>query len=205
MTPRQNAHSAFLMGSKVMPMLLLRRSHFEQQGSLMMEEGLLQTSEPSRLASCLNMHAKSLQSCPTSGNPWTVAHQASLSMGVLQVRILESAAWGREDPGNPPYPRIEPMSPTASVGRLFTTEPRGKPPLFKHTEHYIHNSPHFSPEGLVPQYLFRPGTLGHYQLRSNLDSIFQICSSVSLFTIEHAQCRRIVKFLFNLTVDCTQT
>ena len=42
-----NAHSAFLMGSKVMPMLLLLRSHFEQQGSLMMEEGLLQTSEPS--------------------------------------------------------------------------------------------------------------------------------------------------------------
>ena len=33
MTPLQNAHSAFLTGSKVMPMLLLRRSYFEQQGS----------------------------------------------------------------------------------------------------------------------------------------------------------------------------
>ena len=35
--------------------------------------------------------AKSLQSCLTLCNPWTVAPQAPLSMGILQVRILE---WG---------------------------------------------------------------------------------------------------------------
>ena len=29
------------------------------------------------------------QSCPTLCDPWTAAHQASLSMGILQARILE--------------------------------------------------------------------------------------------------------------------
>ena len=32
------------------------------------------------------------QSCPTLATPWTVAHQAPLSMGVLQARILECVA-----------------------------------------------------------------------------------------------------------------
>ena len=32
------------------------------------------------------------QSCPTLATPWTVAHQAPLSMGVLQARILEWVA-----------------------------------------------------------------------------------------------------------------
>ena len=32
------------------------------------------------------------QSCPTLCNPWTAAHQASLSMGILQARILEYIA-----------------------------------------------------------------------------------------------------------------
>ena len=29
------------------------------------------------------------QSCPTLCDPWTAAHQAPLSMGILQARILE--------------------------------------------------------------------------------------------------------------------
>ena len=32
------------------------------------------------------------QSCPTLCDPWTVAHQAPLSMGILQARILEWVA-----------------------------------------------------------------------------------------------------------------
>ena len=32
------------------------------------------------------------QSCPTLVNPWTVAFQAPLSMGILQARILEWVA-----------------------------------------------------------------------------------------------------------------
>ena len=135
--------------------------------------------------------------------PWTVAHQASLSMEVLQIRILELVAMSSSRESSLPKDRTH-----VSCGicrQILYHWATGEAPLITHTEHYIHNSPHFSPEGLVPQYLFRPGTLGHYQLRSNLDSIFQICSSISLFMIEYAQYRRIVKFLFHSTMDCTQT
>ena len=38
------------------------------------------------------MHAKLLQLCPTLCNPMTVAHQASLSMEILQARTLEWVA-----------------------------------------------------------------------------------------------------------------
>ena len=37
----------------------------------------------------LTMRAKSLQSCLTLCNPWTVACQTPLSMGIIQARILE--------------------------------------------------------------------------------------------------------------------
>ena len=59
---------------------------------------------------------------------WAVACQAPLSMGVLQARILEwvaiSSSRGSSHSG------IEPVSPVspALAGRLFTTEPLGKPP-----------------------------------------------------------------------------
>ena len=32
------------------------------------------------------------QSCPTLATPWTVAHRAPLSMGILQARIVEWVA-----------------------------------------------------------------------------------------------------------------
>ena len=38
------------------------------------------------------MHAKLLQLCPTLCNPMTVAHQASLSMEILQAITLEWVA-----------------------------------------------------------------------------------------------------------------
>ena len=41
---------------------------------------------------CARLHAKLLQSCLTLCDLWMVAHQAPLSMGILQARILEWAA-----------------------------------------------------------------------------------------------------------------
>ena len=41
--------------------------------------------------------------------PWTVAHQAPLSMGILQGRILEWVAC--TPPGDLPNPGIEPQAP----------------------------------------------------------------------------------------------
>ena len=67
------------------------------------------------------MCAKSVKSCLTLRGPMTIAHQAPLSMGILQARILEWVAvpssWDLSDPG------IEPASLRSSVlvGELFTT------------------------------------------------------------------------------------
>ena len=38
------------------------------------------------------VHAKSLQSCPTLCDPMDLPHQAPLSMGILQAKILEWVA-----------------------------------------------------------------------------------------------------------------
>ena len=46
--------------------------------------------EPSYMGACMN--AKSYQLCPTLVTLWAVAHQAPLSMGILQARILEWVA-----------------------------------------------------------------------------------------------------------------
>ena len=56
--------------------------------------------------------------------PCTVACQASLSMGILQARILEGLPC--PPPGDLPNPGIEPRSPTLQVNSL-PTEPPGKP------------------------------------------------------------------------------
>ena len=55
---------------------------------------------------------------------WPVARQAPLSMGILQVRILERVAI--PSLGDLPNPGIEPVSP-ALAGGFFTTEPPGRP------------------------------------------------------------------------------
>ena len=56
--------------------------------------------------------------------PWTVAHQAPLSMGILQARILEWLAM--PSPGDLPNPGIEPSSPALRADSLLTEQP-GKP------------------------------------------------------------------------------
>ena len=57
--------------------------------------------------------------------PWTVVHQAPLSMGFSRQEYWS----GLPTPGDLPDPGIEPTSPAASAlaGGFFTTEPPGKP------------------------------------------------------------------------------
>ena len=55
---------------------------------------------------------------------WTVAHQASLSMGFSRQESWSGVPF--PSPGDLPDPGIEPTSP-ALVGGFFTTEPSGKP------------------------------------------------------------------------------
>ena len=57
--------------------------------------------------------------------PWTVAHQAPLSMGFSRQEYWSGVPF--PFPGDLPNPGIEPPSP-ALTGRFFTTEPSGKYP-----------------------------------------------------------------------------
>ena len=56
--------------------------------------------------------------------PWTVAHQAPLSVGILQARILGGLPF--PPPGDLPDPGIEPRSP-ALLADALPSEPSGKP------------------------------------------------------------------------------
>ena len=60
-------------------------------------------------------------------NPWTVAHQASLSMGFFRQEYRSGLPL--PPPRHLPDPGIEPLSPVSpeSVGRLFTSKAAGKP------------------------------------------------------------------------------
>ena len=71
------------------------------------------------LAACLS--AKSLQSCPTLATPWTVAHQAPLSMWFPRQKYWSVLPF--PPPGDLPNPGIKPQYPASSVlaGRFFTT------------------------------------------------------------------------------------
>ena len=51
-----------------------------------------------------------------SATPWTVAHQAPLSMGILQASILEWVAMSSSR--DFPNPGIKPRSPTLQSGSL---------------------------------------------------------------------------------------
>ena len=64
------------------------------------------------------------QLCRTLCDPGTVAHQAPLSMGFSQARILEWVAI--PSPGDLPDPGIEPRSPALQADSS-PSEPPGKP------------------------------------------------------------------------------
>ena len=60
--------------------------------------------------------------------PWTVASQTALSMGFPREEYCSGLSF--PPPGDLPDPGIEPTSP-ALAGRFFTTEPPGKPLVFR--------------------------------------------------------------------------
>ena len=64
------------------------------------------------------------QSCPTLCNPWTVAHQAPLSMGFSRQEYWSGLPF--PSPGDLPDPGIKPRSPALQEDAL-TSEPPGKP------------------------------------------------------------------------------
>ena len=68
-----------------------------------------------------------LSSVQLFATPWTVAHQAPLSLGFSRQEYWSGLPF--PPPGDLPDPGIELMSPVspALAGRFFTTEPLGKP------------------------------------------------------------------------------
>ena len=65
-------------------------------------------------------------SVPTLCDPWTVAHQAPLSLGSPRQDYWSGLPF--PSPWDLPNPGIELVSPALS-GEFFTTEPPGKPRL----------------------------------------------------------------------------
>ena len=68
------------------------------------------------------------KSCPTLVTPWTIAHQAPLSMGFSRQEYWSGLPF--PSPGDLPNPGIKPRSPALQADSL-PTELRGKP-----TNHY---------------------------------------------------------------------
>ena len=64
------------------------------------------------------------QSCPTLASSWSVAHQASLSMGFSRPEYWSGQPF--HSPGDLPDPRIKPGSPALQTDSL-PSEPPGKP------------------------------------------------------------------------------
>ena len=69
---------------------------------------------------CPRCHCSFTKLCLTFATPWTVAHQAPLSMGFPRQEYWSGLPF--PIPGDLPDPEVEPASP-----ELFTTEPPGKP------------------------------------------------------------------------------
>ena len=72
----------------------------------------------------LESESEVAQSCPTLCDPWTVAHQAPLSMGFSRQEYWSGLPF--PSPGDLPNPGIEPRSPTSQADAL-TSAPPGKP------------------------------------------------------------------------------
>ena len=84
------------------------------------------------------VHACKLSHVQLFVTPWTVAHQAHLSM-----RLSSQEYWSGlpfPPPGNFLDPRIKPMPPAspALASRFFTTEPPRKPPSKAYVPVFLH-------------------------------------------------------------------
>ena len=77
-----------------------------------------------RILSRLKVKVKSLSHVRLFGTPWTVAYQASLSMGFSRQEYWSGLPF--PSPRDLPDPGIEPGSPTLEADAL-TSEPPGKP------------------------------------------------------------------------------
>ena len=64
---------------------------------------------------------KVIQSCPTIATPWTVAHQACLSMGFPRQEYWSGLPF--PSPGDLPDEGIEPGSPVLQADSLLTELP----------------------------------------------------------------------------------
>ena len=73
------------------------------------------------------MHAQSLSRVRLFATPWTVGHQAPLTMELFRQEYWSGLPF--PPPGDIPDPGIKPESPVSSelAGRFFTTIPPGKP------------------------------------------------------------------------------
>ena len=72
----------------------------------------------------VKVKVKSLSRVRLFATPWTVAHQAPLSMGFSKQEYWSGLPF--PSPGDLPNPGIEPTSPTLQ-GDALTSEPPGKP------------------------------------------------------------------------------
>ena len=68
------------------------------------------------------------------GTLWTIAHQASLSMGILQARKLE---WVAMPSSSASYPLRDGTHGYCITGGFFTAEPSGKLVCFIHFSHSV--------------------------------------------------------------------
>ena len=75
-----------------------------------------------RMDVVLVWHACMLSRVQCFVTPWTVVHQAPLSMGFSRQEYWSGLSF--PSPGDIPDPRVKP----ALAGGFFTTEPSGKPP-----------------------------------------------------------------------------
>ena len=103
-----------------------------------------------------------MYSCPMDRGAWhvrlfvtprTVAHQAPLSMGILQARIVQWLAY--PPPGYLPNPGFKPRSPALQADSLLS-EPSGKPKnaqkSFPYHLPYLNLDPHSLHQALLSYY-----------------------------------------------------
>ena len=75
---------------------------------------------------------------PILETPWTITHQAPLSMGFPRLRTLEWVAVSFcKDLPNPGMDQVSPISPVLA-DEFFTAEPAGKPFIYVYTYVYIY-------------------------------------------------------------------
>ena len=83
---------------------------------------------------CVCLCAQLLSRVQLFETPWTVAHQAPLSMGFPRQEYWSGLPC--PPPGDLPNPGTESASP-ALAGEFFTTVPSGKPLIFYYSPIYL--------------------------------------------------------------------